>query len=274
MQMKKLFFCTLALCAVSYGTYAQESARTDGDSRRLDSLQRAVEALSSRVEDTERTELNRAVWKDRAKYFNLGYVRQKLADKTYGGELESDFGASLSWGKTYYLHRKPLFGMLKFGLDWSWMDINYAKSAIEMFDESSSEDFSSDVHQAEIGMQFGLSVTVNPVHHLKIGGYFRVTPSYSLLYMDETVHHHYVTFCNAGCTLAWKVVSLGVEWRWGTAKYDGLKFDESAFDEDDLTDGDLTDGDSPSMGDVMDQMKVPDRKFRTSSVRFYLGFRF
>ena len=83
--MKKLFFCTLALCAVSYGTYAQESARTDGDSRRLDSLQRAVEALSSRVEDTERTELNRAVWKDRAKYFNLGYVRQKLADKTYGG---------------------------------------------------------------------------------------------------------------------------------------------------------------------------------------------
>ena len=236
--MKKLFFCTLALCAVSYGTYAQESARTDGDSRRLDSLQRAVEALSSRVEDTERTELNRAVWKDRAKYFNLGYVRQKLADKTYGGELESDFGASLSWGKTYYLHRKPLFGMLKFGLDWSWMDINYAKSAIEMFDESSSEDFSSDVHQAEIGMQFGPSVTVNPVHHLKIGGYFRVTPSYSLLYMDETVHHHYVTFCNAGCTLAWKVVSLGVEWRWGTAKYDGLKFDESAFDEDDLTDGD------------------------------------
>lgn len=42
MQMKKLFFCTLALCAVSYGTYAQESARTDGDSRRLDSLVQAA----------------------------------------------------------------------------------------------------------------------------------------------------------------------------------------------------------------------------------------
>ena len=37
---------------------------------------------------------------------------------------------------------------------------------------------------------------------------------------------------------------------------------------------DLTDGDTPSVGDVMDQMKVPDRKFKTSSVRFYLGFRF
>ena len=167
--MKKICICLLALCAVSYGTYAQESERTGGDSRRLDSLQQVVNALSSRVEDTERAELNRAVWKDRAKYFNLGYVRQTLADKTYGGELKSDFGASLSWGKTYYLHRKPLFGMLKFGLDWSWMDINYAKSAVEMFDESSAEDFSSDVHQAEIAMQFGPSVTVNPVHHLKTG---------------------------------------------------------------------------------------------------------
>lgn len=255
--MKKFSVCIL-LVLVSTGIYAQENQS------RLDSLQQVVNALSSRVEETETAELNRAVWKGRAKYFNLGYVRQTLADRTYGGELRSDLGASVSWGKTYYLHRKPLFRMLKFGLDWSWMDINYAKFAMKEFEEESY-----DIHQAEIGMQFGPSLTVNPVHHLKIGGYFRVTPSYSLLYMDETVHHHYVTFCNAGCTLAWKVLSVGVEWRWGTAKYDGLKFDESAFDEDDLTDGD-----SPSMGDVMDQMKVPDRKFRTSSVRFYLGFRF
>ena len=62
---------------------------------------------------------------------------------------------------------------------------------------------------------------------------------------------------------------MGVEWRWGTASYDGLKFDEDAFDED-YAEG----GDAPSAGDVMDQMKVPDRKFKTSSVRFYFGFRF
>lgn len=34
-------------------------------------------------------------------------------------EAENDFGVSISWGKTYYLHKKPLLGMLKFGLDWS-----------------------------------------------------------------------------------------------------------------------------------------------------------
>lgn len=110
-------------------------------SRGWDSLQQVVSALSSRVEDTQKAELNRAVWKDRAKYFNLGYVKQTLADRTYGGELKSDFGASLSWGKTYYLHRKPLFGMLKFGLDWSWMDINYAKFSLDAFDGETGDRF-------------------------------------------------------------------------------------------------------------------------------------
>ena len=265
--MKKFCIC-IVLAAMSTGIYAQENQS------RLDSLQEVVNTLSSRVEGTEKADLNRAVWKDRAKYLNLGYVKQTLADKTYGGELKSDFGASLSWGRTYYLHEKPLLGMVKFGLDWSWTDINYAKFSLDAFDGETDEQLSSDVHQAEIGMQFGPSLTVNPVHHLKVGGYFRVTPSYSLLYMDETVHHHYVTFCNAGCTLAWKALSVGVEWRWGTAKYDGLKFDEDAFDEDAFDEDDLTDGDAPSLGDVMDQMKVPDRKFKTSSVRFSLGFRF
>lgn len=265
--MKKIYFCLFALCAVSYGTYAQEPEQTDENARKVDSLQQTVNALTSRVKATEKAELNRAIWTSRAKYFNLGYVKQTLTDKTYGGEFKNDYGASISWGKTYYLHKKPILGMVKFGLDWSWLDINYAKSSMDLFDEEKSTVISSDVHQAEIGMQFGPSLTINPVHHLKISGYFRVTPSYSLLYMDETVHHHYVTFCNAGCAIAWKVLSIGVEWRWGTAEYDGMKFNESDFDEDDLANGD-----TPSIGDVTE--KVPDRKFKTSSTRFYLGFRF
>ena len=92
--MKKFSVCIL-LVLVSTGIYAQENQS------RLDSLQQVVNALSSRVEETETAELNRAVWKGRAKYFNLGYVRQTLADRTYGGELRSDLGASVSWGKTY-----------------------------------------------------------------------------------------------------------------------------------------------------------------------------
>ena len=159
--------------------------------------------------------------------------------------------------------------MIKFGLDFTWLDINYAKSTLESYDGEVGETYTSDVHQAEIGMQVGPSVTINPVHHLKVGGYFRVTPSYSMLYMDDTFHHHYVTMLNAGCMVAWKVISLGVEWRWGSATYDGLTFDESAFDDESFGD----EGD-PSMGDVMDNLSAPERKLKTSSVRFYVGFRF
>lgn len=149
------------------------------------------------------------------------------------------------------------------------MDINYAKSTWNTIDSSTKEVSSSAMHQAEIGMQFGPSVTINPVHHLKVSGYFRVTPSYSGLYMDETFHHHYVTMLNAGCAVAWKAISLGVEWRWGSAKYDGLTFDGLDFDEDSFGEED-----NPSMGDVMDQMSAPKRKLKTSSMRIYLSFRF
>ena len=48
--------------------------------------------------------------------------------------MKSDFGAAIVWGKTYYLHKKPLAGMIKFGIDWSWMDLNYAQYKLETYD--------------------------------------------------------------------------------------------------------------------------------------------
>ncbi len=262
--MKKI--CYIVIAAALFLTTGARAQEQDETARQLDSLQQVVARLSSNVETLEQTDEDQAIWKDRAKYFNLGYVNQTLTDKVSGWELKSDFGVSLSNGKTYYLHKKPLARMIKFGLDFTWMDINYAKSTLHDVDLETGEDYTSAMHQAEIGMQVGPSVTINPVHQLKVSGYFRVTPSYSMLYMDETVHHHYITMCNAGFTVAWKVISLGAEWRWGTAKYDGLTFDESVFEDE----GD----EDTSFDDVLDQFSAPKRKFKTSSVRFYIGFRF
>nr|WP_122121284.1 hypothetical protein [Alistipes megaguti] len=263
--MKKFYILMILALAVS-GVRAQQSEEV---TRQQDSLQRVVNQLTAERDSYKQADLNRRIWKDRAKYFNIGYVKQTLTDKTFGGDITSDFGVSLSYGKTYYLHKKPIAGMIKFGLDWTWLDINYAKSTWNTIDSSTKEVSSSAMHQAEIGMQFGPSVTINPVHHLKVSGYFRVTPSYSGLYMDETFHHHYVTMLNAGCAVAWKVISLGVEWRWGSAKYNGLTFDGLDLDEDSFGEED-----NPSMGDVMDQMSAPKRKLKTSSMRIYLSFRF
>ena len=268
--MKKICLLLGLMLAVA-GTRAQEQAPEQNDeatAQRLDSLQQVVNQLTSNVETLEKDNLNQKIWKDRAKYFNIGYVNQTVTDKTFGGKIKSDFGVSLSSGKTYYLHKKPIVGMIKFGLDWTWLDINYAKSTLETIDPDTYEISSSAMHQAEIGMQFGPSVTVNPIHHLKVSGYFRFAPSYSALYADETFYHKDVAMWNAGVAVAWKVISVGGEWRWGTAKYDGLTFDEAAFDENSYGDGDVT------VDDVMDKLSAGKSKFKTNSMRVYLSFRF
>ena len=120
--MKKLVLLIFTVCmGGGIAASAQEVSQ-----QKLDSLNQALSDISARVKETEAAESNRAIWKDRSKYFNLNYVNQKLSpdidgwDKLGGGELKSDFGAAIVWGKTYYLHKKPLAGMIKFGIDWSW----------------------------------------------------------------------------------------------------------------------------------------------------------
>ncbi len=270
--MKKIYLLTgLFLFLGAAGTRVQAQNEAN---RQQDSLQQVVNQLTAEVDTYAKQDFYRKVWTDRAKYFNIGYVKQTLTDKTFGGEIKSDFGVSLSNGKTYYLHKKPIAGMMKFGLDWSWMDINYAKSTTQVIDEENGGAVSSEaMHQLEYGMQFGPSFTINPVHHLKVSGYFRVTPSYSMLYMNETLHHHYVTMWNAGFALAWKMISVGAEWRWGSATYKGLSFDESNFDEDSFEETDDPSMDD-IMGDLFGQLSVAERKLKTSSLRLYVSFRF
>lgn len=144
--MKKLSLLAVSLLVVvASGVQAQN--QSDEMTQRLDSLQQVVNNMSNTNQELEQERLNRVVWKDRAKYFNLGYVKQTLTDKSTGIELQSDFGVSLSSGKTYYLHKKPLAGMIKFGLDWTWMDLNYAKSTLPELDPETGSVDESAVHQ-------------------------------------------------------------------------------------------------------------------------------
>ena len=168
--------------------------------------------------------------------------------------------------------------MLKFGLDWSWVDLNYSKYTISESEEPGSGsvgdimDETIDIgnHQLEYGMQVGPSITINPVHELKISLYFRLTPSYSMMYLNDEFYHHYATFCNTGFAVAWKVLSVGCEWRWGKASYDGLGLNLDDL-EGDYSDGDFS-GDIPSADDVLTDLQ--DLKLKTKSFRVYFSFRF
>lgn len=268
--MKKIYIM-MAMLLGAVGVQAQQQSNETA-LQQQDSLQQVVNQLTAERDSYEQADLNRRIWKERAKYFNIGYVKQTLTDKTFGGDIKSDFGISLTNGKTYYLHKKPIGGMVKFGIDWSWMDINYAKSTSSVLDEENGTLSESAMHQLEYGMQFGASVTVNPVHHLKVSGYFRFEPSYSMLYMDETFHHHYVSMWNAGCAVAWKMISVGVEWRWGTANYKGLSL--AGLDEDTSIDENEDATWDDVVGDVFGSLSTGERKLKTSSMRVYVSFRF
>lgn len=176
---------------------------------------------------------------NRKKYFNIGYVMQTIdiEDKEY----KSDVGASISWGKQYYLHSKPIAGLMKFAIDYSWFDVNYA--SFKLGDPADP----IKAMQMEYAMQVGPSFTINPVQDLKICLYYRVSPSATVM-KDDSFNFAYVTNMNLGGSIAWNVISLGVEYRWGSPKYKTLDIENFGF--------------------------TTAAPFKTGTMRFYFGFRF
>lgn len=263
---KHLLLISFALL-VAGGVSAQENT----SSQSVDSLQRVVADLNEQMQSVKDAERNEAVWKNRAKYFNIGFSSQKLspvdAPAAYGdaAELKSDLGVALVWGRTYYLHKKPLARMIKFGIDFSWMDINYAKYSLPEYAEGgtsgwageSGDELSLSAHQLEYGMQVGPSVTINPVDHLKAGVYFRYVPSASLMVLEDEVNANFASFFTAGGAVSYKLISIGVEGRWGRANYKNFAL---ADELEDAMDGDV--------------IQTSKSKWKTGGVRVYVSFRF
>ena len=272
-----------------------EEAMYDNDrDAELDSLRRMVGELQSSVQtvkdkqaETDQEALYKRIWNDRAKYFNIYYVKQSLTQEAINGTWKNDFGVALAMGKTFYLHKKPILGMIKFGIDWSFFDINFSKYSDNWgffngdYEYSTNgnygggnywypNDYGSDygygiepedVYQAEIGTAIGVSVTVNPYDHIKVSGHFRVIPSYSMLYAAEDFSSSYGTFFSAGGAIAWKAISVGIEGRWGKAKYN------SVFNVDDMEE-------MEDAGDILEGNYDGSSKWKTGSVRFYISFRY
>lgn len=193
------------------------------------------------------------VWNSKKGYVNLAYVNQTLSDEATDASYDAEWGAAISWGKTFYLHKRPLARMIKFGLDWTWLDINAAQYSYvdsELFKDRERYD----LFQAEAGMQVGPSFTINPVHHLKLSVYYRLTPSYAALYdmENESYQGKFGLFTSFGGAISWKLISLGIEMRSGKVKYDALEYGKFSNDDSDASHS----------------------KLSTESVRFYLGFRF
>lgn len=268
--MNRLTYLIL-ICFFPLGVIAQNHTSDSTYVNKVDSLTQVVNELSTKMQGVEKDKRYESIWNKRKKYFYIGYMNQTLTHQDIPGlEWKSDYGFSIGSGRTYYLHKKPLFKMLKFGLDATWFDISYAKySQPEGWEEPSGspeyEDETEDlgIHQLEIGLHVGPSITLNPVDHLKVSGYFHFIPSASMIIMNDEANTSYVSNFAVGGAISYKVISLGIESRWGKAKYNSFAVDEETDYED--IEGDL------NMDDVLVKGK---NKLKTKSLRFFLTFRF
>ena len=161
----------------------------------------------------------------RAKYLNLNYMKATM--ESGGVKVKSDYSAGLTAGRTFYVHKNPLAGMIRIGIDWSYLDLNFSQFSNEYIDEEYVDEYKN--YKIEAGMQVGPSVTISPVQNLHFNAYARFAPCYSgMVDSDfEKVSSAYASFFVTGASVSYSVISLGLENRWGTTTYkeDGVSSD-------------------------------------------------
>ena len=183
--------------------------------------------------------------KVRSSYLNIGYAESKLKQDIYP-QLKCDWGASITFGKTFYLHKKPIANLIRFGIDATWIDLNYAKYKFYYNEKKEN------IHNAEVAMHVGPSVTFTPVNGLNICGYFRYAPTFSAIYSTANDNYNltYATRFVGGASVSYKFFGVGFESRFGNCKYD----DFMAFAK-----------------EIEDPLKI---KTKLTGYRVYLTFRF
>ncbi len=264
-HMKKLFLAVMAVAAsFAINVNAQTPATTGNDSvmvssSELNALRSDVNTMKAELAELEAEKSKDAIWK-RRRSWTFAYVDSKLSlpDLDDSGELKSKFGAAMQFSNTYFLHKPAILGLAKIGIDAVWLDVNYAKYEKEYSFDSEEE---IERQQLEIGMGIGPSLTIAPfswmsngLRYLKVTGYYHVTPSASIMFLDGETNAAFNLFQSAGAKLTYRRLSIGIEKRWGTAKYDSIIPDDVI---------------EATGGEVSDKIK-----FETNSLRAYISLNF
>lgn len=259
-----LFFAALAFPAFTATAQYIDPEAEDVDSVAVE----VVEELPTVVEEPK-SEINydqlEKRWK-RRKFWNFGYSVPTL-ERTDGTfmDWEPDFAVSVQNGRTAYFHKKPLGGMVKIGLDYSFLDITYSKlnlkhiesaevgdntdntsipsdpSVSDGFDEIVSDDpsgsilsavgFNIGMHKIDETLSVGPRIAINPVDHLMIGAYFHGGFTMSGIYENENFSYGFGYTLTTGLCVSYKVIGFGFEYLCGKVKYKQIDFDEMDLDE-------------------------------------------
>lgn len=207
-------------------------------------------------------------WKHR-KFMRVGFAKQTF-NTSYGYKLNSKFGIDYTSGRSYFLHKNPIAGLMKFAIDFGTaIDyVNYRKStysddsytgpegytgnefALTENESSDLKDFG--LHSLDFGFKVGPSLTVNPYDNIRVCAYFYFFPSASLLLRNTNFELGFMPYLDFGVEVSYKWIGLGFETRNGAGRYwDLMKM----------------------MGDEgFSSKKVS--KYALNSYNFYLAFRF
>ncbi len=277
--MKKIITSLLCACAASIPAFSQttepqESPAVSGDSMvmvrasELDSLRSDLSTIKSELNEMDMKERRRGIW-SRRRSWTIGYVNSTLsaAGAPSSEDLKSKFGVAMQFSNTYLLHPTPILGMIRIGIDAVWTDINYVKykNNFPAYDLPGDYEYDPDyeTQQVEIGMGIGPSINIAPfsgfsngLRFLRAAVYFHATPSASIMIMDDESNAAFNLFMNVGLKLSYRRLSLGIEGRWGSAKYD-------LIDPEDYVDDDYID-------------YIPDDKpkLKTASLRAFISLNF
>lgn len=153
----------------------------------------------------------------RKKFINLSFTNATMSQDNVQ-DLKSNYGLAFTVGRTYFLH-KPIGDMLRFGIDATWFDINYANYDIKHITYRDTEKYQ--FHQAEVSMQVGPSITFEPIKKLSVHAYFKYAPTFAALYTgdNKTFYGNYASLWVAGGNVSYGVIGLGIESRFGKTNY-------------------------------------------------------
>lgn len=256
-----------AIMACSLSVKAQNAETTQEVTNQQ--LLNEINVLKAQNEDRALQDKNNAIWK-RTKSFNLGMVFSKWKPEGIPA-FDPNFGFMMGLTNTYYVHKNPIAGFIKFGIDATWFDLTYvnykANPAWVMDDDNASdtrlpggfdvEDEELEMpnlgsHQIDAALGVGVSATFAPfyqfdnqLNQLKGKVYCRFLPTFSAMLISENddirFNYAFVPYITFGAQFSWKVLSVFVEGRWGSANYKigGLNGDDLEFDEDEGLTGDI-----------------------------------
>lgn len=256
-----------------------------------DTLREKLAQMESRMASMEQEQEMQKTWK-RRKYWKIGITSPNL-ERTDGEEMKWKTNGSffIQKGRTSYLHSKPIAGMIKFGIDYGFLDFTYSKlelkeisyssesgtRASDGFDDIVSGDPNGDIgiseltgidlgmHKIDYGFHVGPSVSVNPWNKLIATAYFHVMPTASSVIQNDNFSYGFGCMMAAGVSVAYKAISLGVEGVWGKVKYTQTDF---SGDEDEDNDYDSSDEE-----DNASYFNTEKFTLKQSGIRAYIAFR-